>query len=104
MSPLSIVGDFSVSDAFGVAWPVVSGILPSPARMFGATFSAGAFCCAAGAGVGDSFFFISWADAAPAANNNAAATVDNNLTLFMAHASSGYPPCKNVAGIRQFHG
>src|SRR5215471_8835746 len=87
--------------ASGVAWPVVCGALCSPFFVDGASFSAGAFCCAAGARSG--MLFMPCADAAPALNNNANATVDNNLA-FLTESSSGCPripdhvetSCKNV--------
>src|SRR6185437_11279346 len=57
----------------------------------GVIFSAGAFCCAAGARVGASSFFTSCADAAPTASKNVAATVDNSLALFI-QISCGHLP------------
>src|SRR5262249_24797810 len=57
--------------------------------MLGATFSAGALCCAAGARSGVSLP-IPCADAAPTPNSNATATVDSNLA-FLTSASSGCP-------------
>ena len=84
---LSIVWLLPESDAFG-AWPIVSGafFVPafcSPGFMAGATFSAGAFCCAAGARAGASSFFMPCAETAPAPSSNTAAVVDNSRRVFM---------------------
>src|SRR6185503_8128144 len=57
----------------------------SPAFIAGATFSAGACCCAAGARSGAALFSLGrllWADATPASASAAAATVDSN-TVFI---------------------
>jgi hypothetical protein len=72
---------FSASGAAGVAWPVVSGILCWPDFGAGAAFSAGAFCCAAGAGV--SSVFMLCAETAPAPSSNIAAAVDISRRFFM---------------------
>jgi hypothetical protein len=64
----------------GAAWPVVCGDFCSPAFIEGATFSAGAFCCAAGAGSGGSLP-IPCAEAAPPPSSNAIATVDNSFVF-----------------------
>src|SRR4026209_964720 len=64
----------------GAAWPVVYGDFWSPALIEGATFSAGAFCCAAGARSGGSLL-MPCADATPMPSSNAIATVDNSLVF-----------------------
>ena len=53
----------------------------SPAFMAGATFSAGAFCWAAGAGRALRPASCACADATPAVSSSVAATVDNNLAF-----------------------
>src|SRR6185503_12428025 len=57
----------------------------SPAFIAGATFSAGACCCAAGARSGAGLFSLGrfWADATPARASTAAATVDSNTVFIL---------------------
>src|ERR1019366_7402773 len=59
----------------------------------GATFSAGAFCCAAVARAGASSFFIVCADATPTVRSSVAATVDNSLALFIESSCGHLPTC-----------
>jgi hypothetical protein len=98
---LSIVWLFFIwllsgSDAFGASL-IVSGpffvlAFCSPGFNAGATFSAGAFCCAAGARAGASSLSIGCADAAPTLSSKAAATVDNSLAFIIIESSSGHLP------------
>src|SRR5450631_778781 len=97
MAPLSLAFGLSASDAFG-AWPVVSfafgaTVFCAPGFMAGATFSAGAFCCAAGAGVGAASFLSSCADATPTVSSSVAATVDNNLAFLIESSCGDLPTC-----------
>src|SRR5207342_1177467 len=64
----------------GAAWPVVCGDFCSPAFIEGATFSAGALCCAAGARSGGSLP-IPCAEAAPVPSSSAIAAVDNSFVF-----------------------
>src|ERR1051325_11601819 len=69
-----------------VAWPVVSGFF-WPACMVGAIFSAGAFCCAAGAGLDISLLLFcslfSAAIAALAISSDAATVVNRCIFLIV---------------------
>jgi hypothetical protein len=71
--------------------------------MFGAIFSAGAFCCAAGGALSAGLFIC--ADATPALSSKPAATVDKRYARFI-FVSSGNPTKLdinlNVAAAFQF--
>jgi hypothetical protein len=73
----------SASGAVGAACPVVSGVLIWLDFNAGATVSAGAFCCAVGAGAGASSVFTACADTTPAPSSNIAAVVDINRRFLM---------------------
>src|SRR4029079_11842303 len=112
---LSLVSDFGdcpvVSRVFpagllsGVAWPVVCGVLWSPAFNEGATFSAGAFCCAAGARSGGSLL-MPCAEATPPPSSNAIATVVSSF-VFLTGLLLWMPPkfpMKPGPGAKTFAG
>jgi hypothetical protein len=73
---------FSLSDLGAAACPVVSGAFRWPDFKVGAIFSAGAFCCTAGA-PDLSSAFMPCAKTPPAPKSNTAAVVDNSRRFLM---------------------